>query len=174
MIEQAIVLRNDGTVPLPLGVSELKFGYTKNRGVYRLVVRMQDEWDGMTIRACWHIPGCSECATTLVEDGAADVPAAVTAVAGRGSVTFEGSDGERTLTSADVKYRVRENSGTDEGEVPEPGTSAWQAFINQLTGGGLSIAEEDEVAEMLEDVFGKLQNGEDEPEAELQNGVKRR
>ena len=35
-----------------------------------------------------------------------EVPAFVTAVPGEGRITFEGSDGTRTITSADMRYRV--------------------------------------------------------------------
>lgn len=54
---------------------------------------------------------------SLVEDGAVEVPALVTAVPGEGCITFEGSDGVRTLTSADLRYRVAANSGTEDGAL---------------------------------------------------------
>ena len=38
---------------------------------------------------------------------------------GCGRLVFEGSDGTRTLTSADIKYSVAMNSGTM-GDIPEP------------------------------------------------------
>lgn len=43
-------------------------------------------------------------------DGYVDVPASVTAQPGNGFVTFEGSDGTKTVTSADLRYRVSTNS----------------------------------------------------------------
>ena len=45
---------------------------------------------------------------------------------------LEGSDGVRTLTSADLRYRVAANSGTEDGTEPEPGTPAWQAFVDAV------------------------------------------
>ena len=60
------------------------------------------------------------------------VPASVTAQPGNGCVTFEGSDGTRTVTSADLRYRVAANSGTDDGSMPEPGTPAWQELVGAV------------------------------------------
>ena len=65
-------------------------------------------------------------------DGAVEVPARVTAQGGSGTVTFEGSDGTRTVTSASVPYRVLSNSGTTDPTLPEPGTPAWQQFLQQV------------------------------------------
>lgn len=60
------------------------------------------------------------------------VPASVTARPGSGCVTFEGSDGTRTVTSADLRYRVAANSGTEDGTEPEPGTPAWQQLVDAV------------------------------------------
>ena len=65
-------------------------------------------------------------------DGYVDVPASVTAQPGNGCITFEGSDGTKTVTSADLRYRVAANSGTEDGTEPEPGTPAWQAFVDAV------------------------------------------
>ena len=65
-------------------------------------------------------------------DGTVEVPALVTAQGGSGTVTFEGSDGTRTVTSASVPYRVLTNSGTTDPTLPEPGTPAWQQFLQQV------------------------------------------
>lgn len=61
-----------------------------------------------------------------------DVPASVTAQPGSGCVTFEGSDGAKTVTSADLRYRVSANSGTEDGTEPEPGTPAWQQLVDAV------------------------------------------
>ena len=61
-----------------------------------------------------------------------DVPASVTAQPGSGCVTFEGSDGTKTVTSADLRYRVSANSGTEDGTEPEPGTPAWQQLVDAV------------------------------------------
>ena len=61
-----------------------------------------------------------------------DVPASVTAQPGNGCVTFEGSDGTKTVTSADLRYRVSANSGTEDGTEPEPGTPAWQQLVDAV------------------------------------------
>ena len=53
----------------------------------------------------------------------------VTAQPGTGCITFEGTDGTKTVTSADLRYRVSANSGTEDGTLPEPGTPAWEEFL---------------------------------------------
>lgn len=65
-----------------------------------------------------------------MQDGAVDVPASVTAQPGTGCITFEGSDGEKTVTSADLRYKVGSNSGTEDGTMPEPGTPAWEQLVS--------------------------------------------
>lgn len=110
----------------------MRFGYTKNRGVYRLAVSATGEWEGLAIRAFWHVPDGKDPESSLVVDGYVDVPASVTAQPGNGCVTFEGSDGTKTVTSADLQYRVSANSGTEDGTMPEPGTPAWQQLVDAV------------------------------------------
>ena len=45
-----------------------------------------------------------------------------------------GSDGTKTVTSADLRYRVSANSGTEDGTEPEPGTPAWQQLVDAFAG----------------------------------------
>lgn len=132
MIEFPITLTSGGSVCLPGHAFALALGYTKNKGVYRLRITATGEWDGLTIRACWHLPGGGAPASTLVKDGYVAVPASVTAQPGNGCITFEGSDGTRTVTSADLRYRVSANSGTEDGSMPEPGTPAWQELVGAV------------------------------------------
>lgn len=132
MIEFPITLTSGGSVCLPGYASALALGYAKNKSVYRLAVTATGEWAGLTIRAFWHVPGGSDPASTLVVDGYVAVPASVTAQPGSGCVTFEGSDGSRTVTSADLRYRVSANSGTEDGSMPEPGTPAWQQLVGAV------------------------------------------
>lgn len=132
MIEQSVSLASNGTAKLPGYEQLVRFGYTKNRGVYRLHVDATGEWEGLTIRAFWHIPGGADPPASLVVDGYVDVPASVTAQPGSGCVTFEGSDGTKTVTSADLRYRVSANSGTEDGTEPEPGTPAWQQLVDAV------------------------------------------
>ena len=129
MIELPVTLTSTGGAvsfasPVPLG-------YTKNKGVYRLLVTAEGEWEGLTIRCFWHLPGGADPASSLVQDGAVDVPASVTAHPGNGCITFEGSDGVKTVTSADLRYRVGSNSGTEDGTMPEPGTPAWEQLVGE-------------------------------------------
>lgn len=132
MIEQQITLCSNGRAVLSGYSGGLLLGYAHNADVYRLRVVCSGEWDGTTVVAFWHLPGPAEPLTTLVADGAVEVPALVTAQGGSGTVTFEGSDGTRTVTSASVPYRVLSNSGTTDPTLPEPGTPAWQQFLQQV------------------------------------------
>ena len=132
MIELSVSLASNGVVKVPGYEQLVRFGYTKNRGVYRLAVTASGEWEGLTIRAFWHVPDGKDPASSLVVDGFVDVPASVTAQPGNGCITFEGSDGTTTVTSADLRYRVSANSGTEDGTEPEPGTSAWQQLVDAV------------------------------------------
>ena len=132
MIEQSVSLASNGVVKVPGYEQLVRFGYTKNRGVYRLAVTASGEWEGLAIRCFWHVPDGKDPASSLVVDGYVAVPASVTAQPGNGCVTFEGSDGTKTVTSADLRYRVSANSGTEDGTEPEPGTPAWQQLVDAV------------------------------------------
>lgn len=132
MIEFPITLTSGGSVCLPGYASALALGYAKNKSMYRLAVTATGEWEGLTIRAFWHVPDGKDPASSLVTDGYVAVPASVTAQPGNGCVTFEGSDGTKTVTSADLHYRVSANSGTEDGTAPEPGTPAWQELVGAV------------------------------------------
>ena len=132
MIEFPITLTSGGSVCLPGHAYALALGYTKNRGVYRLAVTASGEWEGLAIRCFWHVPDGKAPASSLVVDGYVAVPASVTAQPGSGCITFEGSDGAKVMTSADLRYRVSANSGTEDGTEPEPGTPAWQQLVDAV------------------------------------------
>ena len=83
MIEQSVSLASNGSVQVPGYEHLARFGYTKNRGVYRLHVDATGEWEGLTIRCFWHVPDGKDPASSLVVDGYVDVPASVTAQPGR-------------------------------------------------------------------------------------------
>ena len=129
MIELPVTLTSTGGAVS--FASPVKLGYTKNKGVYRLLITAEGEWQGLTIRCFWHVPGGTDPASSLVQDGFVDVPASVTAQPGTGCITFEGSDGEKTVTSADLRYKVGSNSGTEDGTMPEPGTPAWEQLVSE-------------------------------------------
>ena len=132
MIEQSVSLASNGVVKVPGYEQMLRFGYTKNRGVYRLRIEAAGEWKGLAVRCFWHTPDGKDPVSSLVVDGYVDVPASVTAQPGSGCITFEGSDGTKTVTSADLRYRVSANSGTEDGTEPEPGTPAWQQLVDAV------------------------------------------
>lgn len=129
MIELPVTLTSTGGAVS--FASPVTLGYTKNKGVYRLLITAEGEWQGLTIRCFWHLPGGTDPASSLVQDGFVDVPASVTAQPGTGCITFEGSDGSKTVTSADLRYRVGSNSGTEDGTMPEPGTPAWEQLVSE-------------------------------------------
>ena len=132
MIEFPITLTSGGSVCLPGHAFALALGYTKNRGVYCLRVDATGEWEGLTIRAFWHVPDGKDPASSLVVDGSVIVPALVTAKPGTGCITFEGTDGGKLIASADVLYRVGSNSGTTAGTTPDPEPGAWQQFVDAV------------------------------------------
>lgn len=132
MIEHGISLASNGVVKVPGYEPLLRFGYAKNRSVYRLAVTASGEWEGLAIRCFWHVPDGKDPPSSLVVDGYVDVPASVTAQSGNGCITFEGSDGTKTVTSADLRYLVSANSGTEDGTDPEPGTPAWQQLVDAV------------------------------------------
>lgn len=132
MIDYPVTLTPSGGVVLPGHAFALALGYTKSRGVYRLRITATGEWEGLTVRCFWHTPGGSDPASSLVVDGSVAVPASVTAQPGTGCITFEGTDGSKTVTSADLCYRVSANSGTEDGTEPEPGTPAWQQLVDAV------------------------------------------
>lgn len=129
MIELPVTLTSTGGAVS--FASPVTLGYTKNKGVYRLLITAEGEWQGLTIRCFWHLPGGTDPASSLVQDGFVDVPASVTAQPGTGCITFEGSDGEKTVTSADLRYKVGSNSGTEDGTMPEPSTPAWEQLVSE-------------------------------------------
>lgn len=145
MNEMTIRLDKNGAAAVPGG--QLLLGYAGNRGNYRLRIEQRGEWKGLTVCAHWHTPGAS--AATLVENGVLEVPAAVTAVPGAGCITFEGTDGSRTVTSADVRCKVCANSGTAEGTLPAPATPAWEALVKLLGKGGISAEEKQALLAVL-------------------------
>lgn len=145
MNEMTIRLDRNGAAAVPGG--QLLLGYAGNRGNYRLRIEQRGEWKGLTVCAHWHTPGAS--AAQLVENGVLEVPAAVTAVPGAGCITFEGTDGSRTVTSADVRCKVCANSGTAEGALPAPATSAWEALVRLLGAGGISAEEKQALLAVL-------------------------
>lgn len=132
MIEQEITLLTNGRISFQKCGNGLQFGYSKNRGVYSIKVKTSGEWNGLTIRAFWHIPDIKEPITSLLVDNVIRVPALVTSYKGEGRIVFEGSDGAKTVTSADVRYYVNKNSGTCDGTIPEPGTPAWQELVGAV------------------------------------------
>ena len=132
MIELSVSLASNGVVKVPGYEQLVRFGYTKNRGVYRLHVDATGEWEGLAIRCFWHVPDGKDPSSSLVVDGYVDVPASVTAQPGSGCITFEGSDDTKNITSADLHYRVSANSGTEDGTEPEPGTPAWQQLVDAV------------------------------------------
>lgn len=131
MLLRTITLSNSGNVCLDGGGYILALGYECTRGIYQLQLRPTGEWEGLTIRACWHLPDGTS-TTTLAVDGYVDVPAAVTALPGTGCITFEGAAEGKTITSSDLRYLVGDNSGVEDGSLPEPNTPAWEQLVGTV------------------------------------------
>lgn len=94
-------------------------------------------------------------------DGYVAVPASVTAQPGSGCITFEGSDGTKTVTSADLRYRVAANSGTEDGTEPEPGTPVWQAFVDAVKESAASAEQsKTEAADSLQELKDGIASGD--------------
>lgn len=113
----------------------IHMGYLGNRGIYKIRLNNLGAWggDAVTVRAYWHpLEGMEEPQSTLAVDGVLDVPASVTAVAGVGQLVLEGIVGSQVITSANIPYRVGDNAGTQEGDAPEPESSAWQQFVEAI------------------------------------------
>lgn len=140
MIELSVSLASNGVVKVPGYEQLVRFGYTKNRGVYRLAVTASGEWEGLAIRCFWHVPDGKNPTSSLVVDGYVAVPASVTAQPGNGCITFEGSDGAKVMTSADLRYRVSSNSGTED-DIAEVEALA-QAYYDALDAEDKANAEE--------------------------------
>lgn len=132
MLDLNVSLASNGAARISGYEQLLRMGYARNAGIYRILVDAAGEWAGLAVRAVWHIPEQTEPVTQLVVDGTVPVPALVTAHPGDGALTFEGSDGTRNITSADLRYRVFANSGTTGKDDPQPGTPAWQQLVEQL------------------------------------------
>ena len=162
MIELSVSLASSGVVKVPGYEQLVRFGYTKNRGVYRLAVTASGEWEGLTIRCFWHVPDGKDPASSLVVDGYVAVPASVTAQPGSGCITFEGSDGTKTtVTSSDLRYRVSANSGTEDGTEPEPGTPAWQQLVDAVhTDAAAAEQSAQEAAGSLQELKNGIANGD--------------
>lgn len=150
MIERQLTLCANGRAALSGYAGGLQLGYVQNAGIYRLRVTLADEWDGLTVRAFWHLPGQDKPLTTLLEENCIAVPALVTALGGQGTVTFEGSDGSRTVASASIPYTVLSNAGTRDPDFPEPGTPAWQQFLAVL---------QSQFRQSLQDIKGDVLDG---------------
>lgn len=131
MLLRTITLSNSGNVCLDGGGYILALGYECTRGIYQLQLRPTGEWEGLTIRACWHLPDGTS-TTTLAVDGCMDVPAAVTALPGTGCITFEGAAEGKTITSSDLRYLVGDNSGVEDRTMPEPDTPAWEQLVGAV------------------------------------------
>lgn len=131
MLLRTITLSNSGNVCLDGGGYILALGYECTRGIYQLQLRPTGEWEGLTIRACWHLPDGTS-TTTLAVDGYVDVPATVTALPGTGCITFEGAAEGKTITSSDLRYLVGDNSGVEDRTMPEPDTPAWEQLVGTV------------------------------------------
>lgn len=112
---------------------ELRFGYSKNAHIYSVKFIRSKEWEDLYIRVHFHPEAdIYDIDPVLAQNNIVNIPAMVTSMPGKGKLTIEGTDGYKTITSADILYRVSENSGIDSETDPEPGESSFQQFVDAI------------------------------------------
>lgn len=135
MQEFTVQLFDDGSAQIGgTGANlELRFGYSKNAHMYSVKFIRSKEWEDLYIRVHFHPEAdIYDVDPVLAQNNIVNIPAMVTSMAGKGKLTIEGTDGYKTITSADIPYRVSENSGIDSETDPEPGESSFQQFVDEV------------------------------------------
>ena len=135
MQEFTVQLFDDGSAQIGgTGVNlELRFGYSKNAHMYSVKFIRSKEWEDLYIRVHFHPEAdIYDVDPVLAQNNIVNIPAMVTSMPGKGKLTIEGTDGYKTITSADIPYRVSENSGIDSETDPEPGESSFQQFVDAV------------------------------------------
>ena len=135
MQEFTVQLFDDGSAQISgTGANlELRFGYSKNAHMYSVKFIRSEEWEDLYIRVHFHPEAdIYDVEPVLAQNNIVDIPAMVTSMSGEGKLTIEGTDGYKTITSADIPYRVSENSGIDSDTDPEPGESSFQQFVDAV------------------------------------------
>lgn len=112
---------------------ELRFGYSKNAHIYSVKFIRSKEWEDLYIRVHFHPEAdIYDVEPVLAQNNIVNIPAMITSMPGEGKLTIEGTDGYKIITSADIPYRVSENSGIDSDTDPEPGESSFQQFVDEV------------------------------------------
>lgn len=135
MQEFTVQLFDDGSAQIGgTGANlELRFGYSKNAHMYSVKFIRSKEWEDLYIRVHFHPEAdIYDVEPVLAQNNIVNIPATVTSMPGKGKLTIEGTDGYKTITSADIPYRVSENSGIDSETDPEPGESSFQQFVDAV------------------------------------------
>ena len=135
MQEFTVQLFDDGSAQISgTGANlELRFGYSKNAHMYSVKFIRSEEWEDLYIRVHFHPEAdIYDVEPVLAQNNIVNIPATVTSMPGEGKLTIEGTDGYKTITSADIPYRVSENSGIDSDTDPEPGESSFQQFVDAV------------------------------------------
>lgn len=135
MQEFTVKLFDDGSAQIGgTGANlELRFGYSKNAHMYSVKFIRSKEWEDLYIRVHFHPEAdIYDVDPVLAQNNIVNIPAMVTSMPGKGKLTIEGTDGHKTITSADIPYRVSENSGIDSETDPEPGESSFQQFVDAV------------------------------------------
>lgn len=135
MQEFTVQLFDDGSAQISgTGANlELRFGYSKNAHMYSVKFIRSKEWEDLYIRVHFHPEAdIYDIEPVLAQNNIVNIPAMITSMPGEGKLTIEGTDGYKTITSADIPYRVSENSGIDSDTDPEPGESSFQQFVDAV------------------------------------------
>lgn len=135
MQEFTVQLFDDGSAQISgTGANlELRFGYSKNAHMYSVKFIRSKEWENLYIRVHFRPEAdIYDVEPVLAQNNIVNIPAMITSMPGEGMLTIEGTDGYKTITSADIPYRVSENSGIDSDTDPEPGESSFQQFVDAV------------------------------------------
>lgn len=135
MQEFTVQLFDDGSAQISgTGANlELRFGYSKNAHIYSVKFIRSKEWEDLYIRVHFHPEAdIYDVEPVLAQNNIVNIPAMITSMPGEGKLTIEGTDGYKIITSADIPYRVSENSGIDSDTDPEPGESSFQQFVDEV------------------------------------------
>lgn len=135
MQEFTVQLFDDGSAQISgTGANlELRFGYSKNAYIYSVKFIRSKEWEDLYIRVHFHPEAdIYDVEPVLAQNNIVNIPAMITSMPGEGKLTIEGTDGYKIITSADIPYRVSENSGIDSDTDPEPGESSFQQFVDEV------------------------------------------
>ena len=110
----------------------LDFGRAGNNGIHVLRLELDEDWQGLIIKATFRTPaGC--CPALMNENNEIDVPPSVTAQATSallGLISFDGTDAEGRARAGNLLYYV-EDAGCPASPTP-PDPDIWQMLVQMF------------------------------------------